>query len=91
MVKSYRFKKNPFCSTFDGHKHTISNLQVDAFSTAQNMGFYGVADNATVKNFNINIATYSVYEMHRTVGSICAESTDTEIINCISNPMIIEC
>ena len=76
-------EENPFCGTFDGQKHTISNLWLDGHSKTQNMGLFGVVTDGTVKNLNIIMATYSILEKHDTVGSVCGYLKNGTISNCI--------
>lgn len=75
-------EEKPFCGTFDGQGHTISNLELDSHSTTKDMGLFGVVVGGTIKNLNLEMGTFSVYEKHTNVGSVCGQIKNGTISNC---------
>ncbi len=70
-------KENPFKGTFDGNGKTISNLIVVGEA---NQGYFGYADNATIKNINIENATVTGTDC---VGAVAGQVYSTSTIeNC---------
>ena len=51
-----------FCGTFDGQGHTVSNLTINRPS-AEGIGFFGVVQNATIKDFTIKNVSINAYSM----------------------------
>lgn len=53
---------NPFEGTFDGQGYTISNLFINA-PEGEGIGFFGVTQNATIKNVTLNNVDVEAYSM----------------------------
>lgn len=49
-------EEKPFTGTFDGNNQEISNLTINKDKESKNIGFFGVINNAKVKNVNIKNA-----------------------------------
>lgn len=68
---------NPFKGTFDGGNNTISNLVVEG---ENNVGLFGYADNATIKNVKLENANVKGTDC---VGAIAGQVYSTSLIdNC---------
>lgn len=55
---------NPFTGVFNGNGYSIDNLTINAGENAENVGFFGVTENATITNVsftNANIITPDDY------------------------------
>ena len=47
---------NPFKGVFNGNGYSIDNLTINAGDNAENVGFFGVTENATITNVSFNNA-----------------------------------
>lgn len=47
---------NPFTGVFNGNGYSIDNLTINAGENAENVGFFGVTENATITNVSFNNA-----------------------------------
>jgi len=73
---------NVFAGTFDGQGYTISNLYIcdTDENTGSGVGFFGVAQNATIKNIKFHNVDVTGYEMVATV--VGSPYTGCTISNC---------
>ena len=79
---------NKYEGTFDGKGHTISGLYYNNNESSNvNIGLFGYASNATIKNTSIADSYFSAYQY---VGGICGYVTggDSRITNCHNSATI---
>ena len=79
---------NKYEGTFDGNGHTISGLYYNNNESSNvNIGLFGYASNATIKNTSIADSYFSAYQY---VGGICGYVTggDSRITNCHNSATI---
>ena len=68
-----------FCGQFDGNSHIISKAHYD--SSKENIGLFGIIDNAKVSNLTINDLVAHPYDSY-TIGGLVARANNSNIYNC---------
>jgi hypothetical protein len=88
-------KDFPFNGKFDGGGHSISRIFInknDSYSAVgrdENVGLFGLADGAVIKNLGINSGSITLnYAVGEAVGSIAGGITDSEVSNVYNNAAI---
>ena len=80
--------ENPFCGTFDGNGFSIKNLIIveeEAKEGKAYLGFFGYAENATIKNVvfenvNINVACLDINHSQGHIGAVAGSLEGTSTI-----------
>ena len=67
-----------YSGTFDGDNHTVNGICIDS-STQVNAGFFGVIENAEIKNINL---TKTYIKGNNEVGGICGTNYNSSITRC---------
>jgi hypothetical protein len=84
--------EHPFTGHFDGNGKSISGIAIiyDSYSTSTDLGFFGVTNNAEIKNFSVN--TKVIVKDNGTtalssvkIGGIAGRAINSTIYNCKSN------
>lgn len=77
---------SPYKGTFDGDGHTIKNLRI--VSTADNLGLFGVTDDATIRNIGLlNVSVNSIAA--NKVGSLIGLAKVGNIVNVFAAGSVI--
>ena len=80
--------EKPFTGTFDGQGHTIKNLNIvetEAKEGKAYIGFFGYAENATIKNVtfenvNLNVACLDIDHSQGHIGAVAGSLEGTSLI-----------
>ena len=80
--------EKPFCGTFDGNGYSIKNLNIvetEAKEGKAYLGFFGYAENATIKNVvfenvNINVACLDIDHSQGHIGAVAGSLEGTSTI-----------
>ena len=80
--------ENPFCGTFDGNGYSIKNLNIvetEAKEGKAYLGFFGYAENATIKNVvfenvSINVACLDIDHSQGHIGAVAGSLEGTSTI-----------
>ena len=78
----YYYYYTYFCGQFDGNDHVISNAHY--YVSKDNIGLFGIIDNAVVCNLTIDDLLASPYNYY-TIGGLIARANNSTIYNCHSS------
>lgn len=79
---------SPFCSTFDGCGYTINGLyRKDTNSSEDYFALFGYAENASIKNVNLDNLYY--YIAKADAAAVCGKADDCYFYNCSVNGTVI--
>ena len=74
--------------TFDGDNHAIRNLSYSSMTALTNVGLFGSATNATIKNLRLENINFSVVAQF--VGGLAGQLTSSSVTNCYCSGTIAD-
>jgi hypothetical protein len=69
-----------FRGTFDGNNHVIRNLTYSSTAEVSNVGLFGIANGATIKNLGLKNVNFSVIAQF--VGGLAGQLISSTVTNC---------